>query len=302
MARTIPVAGDEDREGLMIENKDPDVDFAFSNSHLSLDCSRPLQLCSDIQSTDIIDTTLSDTAGWLKNASLHAEFDPSFLLPLPYIDFSGYIDGTLLHDSTGLIATSSEGLPPEDKLGFEEAVISYNTTLGSWKPSNEDYLASARAALYVPLDEQLHLAEGLGHLNPSVIRGSLSSARRDEIILAMIDGGQTAHSLQAIRMFPSTETLDKFLKVFLTTQETDASAFIHIATFDPSTCSLHLVIACIIAGAASSSRPSARKFALGLFDVLRLHLAASGERENTLTRDLSNQVPLANLNLSKSNR
>ncbi|CZR39276.1 uncharacterized protein FPRO_05532 [Fusarium proliferatum ET1] len=287
MASTMPAARDEGGEGLLIDDETPDFDFAFPSSHMSLDCSRPLQVCSDIQATDIIDTTLSDTAGWPKNASLHAEFDPSFLLPLPYIDFSGFIDGSSLHNFTDSIATSSKGLPTEDKLGFEEAVIAYNTTLGSWKPSNEDYIATARAALYIPLDEQLHLGEGLGHLNPSVIKGSLSSARRDEIIVAMIDWGQTAHSLQAIRMFPSTEILDKFLKVFLTTQETNASAFIHIATFDPSTCSLYLVIACIIAGAASSSRPSARKFALGLFDVLRLHLAASGERENTLTRDLS---------------
>ncbi|KAF4332524.1 cytochrome p450 [Fusarium beomiforme] len=290
MASTIPVARDEDGEGLIIGDGNLDVDFAFPNSHMSLGCSRPLQLRSDIQSTDIIDTTLSDTAGWLKNASLPAEFDASFLLPLPYIDFSGYIEGSLMHDSTDSIATKPKSLPPEDKIGFEEAVIAYSTTLGSWKPSNEDYLATARAALYVPLDEQLQLGEGLGHLNPSVISGSLSSARRDEVIMAMIDGAQTAHSLQAIRMFPSAEILDKFLKVFLTTQETNASAFIHIATFDPSTCSLYLVIACIIAGAASSSRTSARKFALGLFDVLRLHLAASGERENILTRDLSRQM------------
>ncbi|KAG4284982.1 hypothetical protein FPRO06_06242 [Fusarium proliferatum] len=301
VASTMPAARDEGGEGLLIDDETPDFDFAFPSSHMSLDCSRSLQVCSDIQATDIIDTTLSDTAGWPKNASLHAEFDPSFLLPLPYIDFSGFIDGSSLHNFTDSIATSSKGSSTEDKLGFEEAVIAYNTTLGSWKPSNEDYIATARAALYIPLDEQLHLGEGLGHLNPSVIRGSLSSARRDEIIVAMIDGGQTAHSLQAIRMFPSTEILDKFLKVFLTTQETNASAFIHIATFDPSTCSLYLVIACIIAGAASSSRPPARKFALGLFDVLRLHLAASqGERENTLTRDLSLMLDRPSSELDKS--
>ncbi|SCO22922.1 uncharacterized protein FFNC_05410 [Fusarium fujikuroi] len=140
MASTMPAARDEGGEGLLIDDETPDFDFAFPSSHMSLDCSRPLQVCSDIQATDIIDTTLSDPAGWPKNASLHAEFDPSFLLPLPYIDFSGFIGGSSLHNFTDSIATSSKGSSTEDKLGFEEAVIAYNTTLGSWKPSNEDYL------------------------------------------------------------------------------------------------------------------------------------------------------------------
>ncbi|KAF5253493.1 hypothetical protein FANTH_1564 [Fusarium anthophilum] len=222
----------------------------------------------------IADTIPSDTTEWLRNSSLHAEFDTSFL-PLPFLDFSGYFEDTSMQDSTESTVESSKSLLPEGKVDFEDAIVAYSTTLGSWNPRDEDYLATARASLYVPLDEHLHLREGLGPLNPAVISGCLSSARRDEIIVAVIDGAQTAHSLQAIRMFPSTETLDKFLKVFLTTQETNASAFIHIATFDPSTCSLPLLIACIVAGAVSSSRTLTRKFGMGLFDMLRLYLAAS---------------------------
>ncbi|KAK7585719.1 hypothetical protein V3481_012005 [Fusarium oxysporum f. sp. vasinfectum] len=288
MATINTVGRDEAGDGLIMGDSNLNVPFAFPNSPGPLSCSGPLQLCSDIQPADsIVDTTLSDTTEWLKNASLPAEFDASFLLPLPFIDFSGCSEGSLMQDSTDSTATSSKSMPPEDKVVFEEAVIAYSTTLGSWKPSDEDYLATARTSLYIPLDEQSQLGEGLSHFNPAVISGYLSSARRDEIIVAMIDGAQTAHSLQAIRMFPSAAILDKFLKVFLTTQETNPSAFIHIATFDPSTCSLSLLIACIVAGAASSSRTFTRKFGLGLFDMLRLHLAASGERENILTRDLS---------------
>ncbi|EXA34233.1 hypothetical protein FOVG_14667 [Fusarium oxysporum f. sp. pisi HDV247] len=288
MATINTVGRDEAGDGLIMGDSNLNVPFAFPNSPGPLSCSGPLQLCSDIQPADsIVDTTLSDTTEWLKNASLPAEFDASFLLPLPFIDFSGCSEGSLMQDSTDSTATSSKSMPPEDKVVFEEAVIAYSTTLGSWKPSDEDYLATARTSLYIPLDEQSQLGEGLSHFNPAVISGYLSSARRDEIIVAMIDGAQTAHSLQAIRMFPSAAILDKFLKVFLTTQETNPSAFIHIATFDPSTCSLSLLIACIVAGAASSSRTFTRKFGLGLFDMLRLHLAASGERKNILTRDLS---------------
>ncbi|KAG6998043.1 hypothetical protein FocnCong_v013602 [Fusarium oxysporum f. sp. conglutinans] len=288
MATINTVGRDEAGDGLIMGDSNLNVPFAFPNSPGPLSCSGPLQLCSDIQPADsIVDTTLSDTTEWLKNASLPAEFDASFLLPLPFIDFSGCSEGSLMQDSTDSTATSSKSMPPEDKVVFEEAVMAYSTTLGSWKPSDEDYLATARTSLYIPLDEQSQLGEGLSHFNPAVISGYLSSARRDEIIVAMIDGAQTAHSLQAIRMFPSAAILDKFLKVFLTTQETNPSAFIHIATFDPSTCSLSLLIACIVAGAASSSRTFARKFGLGLFDMLRLHLAASGERKNILTRDLS---------------
>ncbi|KAF5548886.1 cytochrome p450 [Fusarium mexicanum] len=230
---------------------------------------------SDIRSTEIIvDTMPSDTTEWLRNSLLDAEFDTSFL-PLPFLDVSGCFEDTSMQDPTKSTLTSSKGLPPKGKVDFEEAMVAYGTTLGSWNPSDEDYLATARASLYVPLDEHRHLGEDLGPFNPAVISGYLSSARRDEIIVAVIDGAQTAHSLPAIRMFPSTETLDKFLKIFLTTQETNASAFIHIATFDPSTCSLPLLIACIVAGAVSSSRTLTRKFGLGLFDMLRLYLAAS---------------------------
>ncbi|KAJ4041385.1 hypothetical protein NW753_010796 [Fusarium oxysporum] len=276
MATINTVGREEAGDGLIMGDSNLNVPFAFPNSPGPLSCSGPLQLCSDIQPADsIVDTTLSDTTEWLKNASLPAEFDASFLLPLPFIDFSGCSEGSLMQDSTDSTATSSKSMPPEDKVVFEEAVMAYSTTLGSWKPSDEDYLATARTSLYIPLDEQSQLGEGLSHFNPAVISGYLSSARRDEIIVAMIDGAQTAHSLQAIRMFPSAAILDKFLKVFLTTQETNPSAFIHIATFDPSTCSLSLLIACIVAGAASSSRTFTRKFGLGLFDMLRLHLAAS---------------------------
>lgn len=222
----------------------------------------------------LADIPLTDTAEWLKNASFHAEFDASFLLPLPFIDFSGCSEGGLMQESTDLTAVSSKSLPSQDKTVFEEAVKAYRTTLGSWKPTHEDYLAAARASLYVPLDEQVRLGEGLGYLNPAVIGGCLSSVRRDDIIVAMIDGTQATQSLLAVRMFPSAEILDKLLKVFLTNQETSASAFIHISTFNPSTCSLYLLIACIAAGAAISPSPSARKFGLGLFDVLRLHLVA----------------------------
>ncbi|KAF4480034.1 c2h2 type zinc finger domain, partial [Fusarium agapanthi] len=270
------IVGDKDGDGLIMGDGNIDVAFAFPKSPMSLDYSGPLELCSDIQHMDhIVDVTLNDTTEWLKNASFHAEFDASFLLPIPFIDFSGCYEGRLMQDSTELTATSSESLPPEDKTVFDEAITAYITTLGSWKPTHEDYLAAARNSLYVPLDEQRRLREGLGHLNPAVIDGCLSSARRDEIIVAMIDGAQTAHSLLAVRLFPSAEMLDKLLKVFLTSQETNTSAFIHIATFDPSTCNLSLLISCIVAGAALSSNPTARKFGLGLLDVLRLHLAAT---------------------------
>ncbi|EXA30596.1 hypothetical protein FOVG_18051 [Fusarium oxysporum f. sp. pisi HDV247] len=288
IAPTNTVARDENRGGLIMDDSYAKVTFAFPNSPISLGNSGPSQLYGDIQPVDnLADIPLTDTTEWLRNASFHAEFDASFFLPLPFIDFSGYSEGSLMHDSTDLTAISTKSLPLQDKTGFEEAVIAYRTTLGSWKPTHEDYLAAARASLYVPLDEKVRVGEGLGYLNPAVIGGCLSSVRRDEIIVAMIDGTQTAQSLLTVRMFPSAEILDKFLKVFLTNQETSASAFIHISTFNPSTCSLFLLIACIVAGAALSPSPSARKFGLGLFDVLRLHLAASAERENILTRDLS---------------
>ncbi|CAG2011807.1 unnamed protein product [Fusarium graminearum] len=233
------------------------------------------------------DILLTDTTEWFKNLSFHAEFDTSFLLPLPFIDLSGFSDEILVENPTDLTTMSSESMLPQEKTIFDEAVIAHSSTLGSWKPTHEDYLGAARASLYVPLDEQVLLEEGLGHLNSTVIGGCLSSARRDEIIVAMIDGTQTAQTLLAVRMFPSVEILDRFLKLFLTSQETSALAFIHIPTFDPSTCSLSLLMACIAAGATLSPIASARKFGLGLFDVLRLYLAASAEKQNTLTRDLS---------------
>lgn len=221
------------------------------------------------------DILLTDTTEWFKNPSFHAEFDTSFLLPLPFIDLSGYSDEILVENPTDLTTMSSESMLPQEKTIFDEAVIAHSTTLGSWKPTHEDYLGAARASLYVPLDEQVLLEEGLGHLNSTVIGGCLSSARRDEIIVAMIDGTQTAQTLLAVRMFPSVEILDRFLKIFLTSQETSALAFVHIPTFDPSTCSISLLMACIAAGATLSPIASARKFGLGLFDVLRLYLAAS---------------------------
>ncbi|SCB64660.1 unnamed protein product [Fusarium graminearum] len=246
------------------------------------------QQCSDTQTMDNLgDILLTDTTEWFKNLSFHAEFDTSFLLPLPFIDLSGYPDEILIENPTDLTTMSSESMLPQEKTIFDEAVIAHSSTLGSWKPTHEDYLGAARASLYVPLDEQVLLEEGLGHLNSTVIGGCLSSARRDEIIVAMIDGTQTAQTLLAVRMFPSVEILDRFLKIFLTSQETSALAFVHIPTFDPSTCSLSLLMACIVAGATLSPIASARKFGLGLFDVLRLYLAASAEKQNTLTRDLS---------------
>ncbi|RGP64191.1 cytochrome p450 [Fusarium sporotrichioides] len=278
-----PVARDENSGDLT------NTTFAFPDSPVSLGPSILPQPCSDVQSINsFTDIPLTDATEWLKNAPLHAEFDTSFLLPLPFFDLYGSTEETPIEGLTDVSNTSSKILLPQDKAGFEEAVIAYKTTLGSWKPTGEDYLAAARASLHVPLDEQVRLGDGLGHLNSSVVHGYLSPARRDEIIVAVIGGTQTAaQSLLAVRMFPSAEILDKFLKIFLTDQETSDSAFIHIPTFDPSTCSLSLLIACIAAGAASSPNPSARKFGLGLSDVLRLYLAASAEQENILTRDLS---------------
>ncbi|KAI6752563.1 hypothetical protein HG530_013932 [Fusarium avenaceum] len=250
--------------------------FAFPNSPISLGNSVPSQLFGDIHSVDhLAEIPLTGSTEWLKNASFHAEFDASFLLPLPFVDFPGYPEDCLMQELTDSTPKSFKSFPSEDKTIFEEAVTAYRTTLGSWKPTHEDYLAAARASLYVPLEEQARLVENLGYLNADVIDGCLSSVRRDEIIVAMIDGTQTTQSLLAVRMFPSAEILDKLLKVFLTDQETSASAFVHISTFDPSTCSLYLLIACIVAGAVKSPSSSAQKFGLGLFDVLRLHLATS---------------------------
>ncbi|KAF5589846.1 c2h2 type zinc finger domain protein [Fusarium subglutinans] len=223
------------RDDLLMGVINLEVAFAFPDSPIPTSYSRPLQLGSDIQFTDnIADTTPTDTTDWLRTSLLDAEFDISFL-PLPFLDSSGCFGDDSMQHST---ATSSKNFPRKVKVDFKEAIVAYSTTLGSWNLSDEDYLATARASLYVPLDEHLDLGEGLA------------------------------------KLFPSTEILDKFLKVFLTTQETNPSAFIHIATFDPSTCSLPLLIACIVAGAVSSSRTLTRKFGLGLFDMLHLYLAA----------------------------
>ncbi|EXL90951.1 hypothetical protein NOF04DRAFT_19283 [Fusarium oxysporum II5] len=301
----IAVPTEEDGGGLIMGDSDATIGFAFPNSPLSLghpgssqvgqvifpqggQYAERSQPRGDMQPEDNLGDILpADTTEWLKNAPLHAEFDQSLLFPFSLIDFSGFSEAIQMHDSTDLADITSKTLQPQDKTVFEEAVIAYNTTLGGWKPTPEDYVAAARASLYVPLEEQARLLEDLCHFNPVVIDTCLSAERREDIMLAMIDGTQTAHSLLAVRMFPSAEILDKLLKAFLSTQETSALAFIHLSTFDPSTCSLHLLIACIVAGAALSQSPSARKFGLALLDVLRLHLAASAERDNTLTRDIS---------------
>ncbi|CEF86661.1 hypothetical protein FGSG_12631 [Fusarium graminearum PH-1] len=245
------VARDENRGELT------NASFVSPNSPMSLGHPGHSQ-CSDTQTMDNLgDILLTDTTEWFKNLSFHAEFDTSFLLPLPFIDLSGYPDEILIENPTDLTTMSSESMLPQEKTIFDEAVIAHSSTLGSWKPTHEDYLGAARASLYVPLDEQVLLEEGLGHLNSTVIGGCLSSARRDEIIVAMIDGTQTAQTLLAVRMFPSVEILDRFLKIFLTSQETSALAFVHIPTFDPSTCSLSLLMACIVAGATLSPIASA---------------------------------------------
>ncbi|KAH7215505.1 hypothetical protein DER44DRAFT_806577 [Fusarium oxysporum] len=272
----IAVPTEEDGGGLIMGDSDATIGFAFPNSPLSLGHPGSSQPRGEMQPEDNLGDILpADTTEWLKNAPLHAEFDQSLLFPFSLIDFSGFSEAIQMHDSTDLADITSKTLQPQDKTVFEEAVIAYNTTLGGWKPTPEDYVAAARASLYVPLEEQARLLEDLCHFNPVVIDTCLSAERREDIMLAMIDGTQTAHSLLAVRMFPSAEILDKLLKAFLSTQETSALAFIHLSTFDPSTCSLHLLIACIVAGAALSQSPSARKFGLALLDVLRLHLAAS---------------------------
>ncbi|TXB97510.1 hypothetical protein FocTR4_00011896 [Fusarium oxysporum f. sp. cubense] len=271
----IAVPTEEDGGGLIMGDSDATIGFAFPNSPLSLghpgssqvgqvifpqggQYAERSQPRGDMQPEDNLGDILpADTTEWLKNAPLHAEFDQSLLFPFSLIDFSGFSEAIQMHDSTDLADITSKTLQPQDKTVFEEAVIAYNTTLGGWKPTPEDYVAAARASLYVPLEEQARLLEDLCHFNPVVIDTCLSAERREDIMLAMIDGTQTAHSLLAVRMFPSAEILDKLLKAFLSTQETSALAFIHLSTFDPSTCSLHLLIACIVAGAALSQSPSA---------------------------------------------
>ncbi|KAH7557900.1 hypothetical protein BM1_05172 [Bipolaris maydis] len=233
------------------------------------------------------DASLIEATDWLRSSSCSADLDPSFLLPASSFGLRHSHGNIKIGDMATPTMPTPESLFDQDKARFEKALETHVTNLGSGKLTSEDCLATSKAAMCIPIPSSDLTNDALGHFDPKVIDGTLSSSQRDEIIIAMSEGSTSSQALSTVRAFPPVEALDKLIRVFLTREKNLDLDFVHLPTFDISGCSLYLLISCIVAGASSSPTRSVRKFGLGLYDISRYHMLRMAEHDNRLYRDIS---------------
>jgi len=135
-------------------------------------------------------------------------------------------------------------------------------------PEADQVLDSDESQLFILPEEELFANEAIALDNDTALMPLLDNHTRDQILLS-------THLYPACRSrrpgpgksFPSLGIMRKLLQTFFNLDKKHVAPFIHVPTFEPSTCDIKLVMACIAAGGASSTHSQLRSFSHALMEL-----------------------------------
>ncbi|KAH7340082.1 hypothetical protein BKA66DRAFT_44782 [Pyrenochaeta sp. MPI-SDFR-AT-0127] len=168
-----------------------------------------------------------------------------------------------------------------------EASRAYSDTRGYWHPKTKHDATQDLLELFITAEDCRSVADSLKPLDLTITLEAIPNSRRDEMLAVVAKNCSMPQTIPNLVSFPPTETLDSFLKVFLTSQKEQRNSFIHLPTFDPLSCDMSLLMTCIAAGATFSPNTVAYRFGVTLLELVRRILPSLAEQENRLTRATS---------------
>ena len=171
--------------------------------------------------------------------------------------------------------------PPADTKQLALGVEAFKRSHLRWIPTHENRGNAEHEGLSVPSDASPRI-----QMNWRAISLRLDHGARDRILAVVLCMCDFNNRLQAVASFPSAEMLDNLMNLYFHYQRESPDAWIHPATFNPSTACPELLTIVVAAGAVLTPVPAIRKLGYSLQEAVRSSLGQLFESNNSTTRHL----------------
>lgn len=154
-------------------------------------------------------------------------------------------------------------------------------------PVSQDHAAAEQQNLSLPLAAASpETPESRIKIDRRSTTERLSQTSRDKILALVLSTCKPPNVTRTVAAFPSLELLDILLQYYLTSPDSNAQSWLHVATLRPDVVRPELLTALIAAGAVLTPDASLRKLGYALQEALRTYIPSCWEEDNSQTRDL----------------
>ncbi|KAI5849170.1 hypothetical protein BZA05DRAFT_84516 [Tricharina praecox] len=171
--------------------------------------------------------------------------------------------------------------PPAGTKQLALGVEAFKRSHLRWSPTHENRGNAEHDGLSIPSDASPRI-----QMNWRAINLRLDHSARDRVLAVVLCMCDFNNRLQAVSSFPSAEMLDNLMNLYFHYQRESSGAWIHPATFNPSTASPELLTIIVAAGAVLTPVPAIRKLGYSLQEAVRSSLGQLFESNNSATRNL----------------